>query len=507
MRSALYPADWTPGFRDDQGRFLHDVSYAGYKNGEADPPTAPPGRTYDVVAQYGADPTGAKDATAAIQSALDAAAAAGGGVVFVPQGLYRCDGMLDVSRSGVVLRGAGPEQSRIYFTRSQGMTDQSHLTFHGTITQGPALPLAAEGAALSFEVRLADTSSLSVGDDVSVGWVITPAFTEEHQMTGTWTAFTNQWKPFFRRQVRAIDRTVTPHRVTLDVPLRYPAKLRDQASLKRETGYLTGCGVESLGLANAVAWADAWRSQRAHVVTLSAVKDCWIRSVQSFAPPTPGAEKYHLQNGGFFLKDSKRVTVADTKLENAQNRGDGGCGYLYEVSTSSEVLVRDAIGRSGRHNFIQNWDFGTSGLVFLRCLTEGGQIVYSATLPLTYPAASEYHHSLAMACLVDSPTVRDIWAAQNRGTESTGAGHTATQNIFWNSRGSTNGTVRSMQYGWGYVIGTTDVQVDTSVGGLGSAGSAPEDFVELVDRGAALDPPSLYEDQLRRRLQRGEKLW
>jgi hypothetical protein len=238
VRSSLYPSDWTPGFRNAQGRFLHDVSYSGYKNGEVAPPSSPPGLIYDAVTKYGADPKGEKDSTAAIQRALDAAAGAGGGVVYLPAGLYRCDGLLDVSRSGVVLRGAGASQSRIYFTRAQGMTDLSHVTFHGTVTAGPLVPLASDGASQSFEVRVADSGGLSVGDDVSVGWVITPAFVEEHGMTGTWTVFLNQWKPFFRRQIRAIDRTVTPHRVTLEVPLRYPARLRDQAALRRETGYL-----------------------------------------------------------------------------------------------------------------------------------------------------------------------------------------------------------------------------------------------------------------------------
>ena len=43
LRSRLYPSDWTPGMLDGQGRFLPDFSYAGYKNGEQEPPTAPGG--------------------------------------------------------------------------------------------------------------------------------------------------------------------------------------------------------------------------------------------------------------------------------------------------------------------------------------------------------------------------------------------------------------------------------------------------------------------------------
>ncbi len=41
------------------GRFLHDFSYAGYKNGELALPDAPPGPILDVTAApYSADPTG-----------------------------------------------------------------------------------------------------------------------------------------------------------------------------------------------------------------------------------------------------------------------------------------------------------------------------------------------------------------------------------------------------------------------------------------------------------------
>ncbi|MHC4974714.1 MAG: hypothetical protein ACYTG3_20555 [Planctomycetota bacterium] len=36
-RSRLFSEDWKPGHRDASGRFLHDFSYAGYRNGAALP--------------------------------------------------------------------------------------------------------------------------------------------------------------------------------------------------------------------------------------------------------------------------------------------------------------------------------------------------------------------------------------------------------------------------------------------------------------------------------------
>ncbi|MGP3785518.1 hypothetical protein [Paenibacillus sp. 1A_MP2] len=59
-RSRLYPIDWYPGFKDEQGRFLHDFSYAGYRRGEEDLPKTAKNKRIDVTnSPYFADPSGA----------------------------------------------------------------------------------------------------------------------------------------------------------------------------------------------------------------------------------------------------------------------------------------------------------------------------------------------------------------------------------------------------------------------------------------------------------------
>ena len=93
-RSILYPEDWKPDFTcndETYGEmFLHDFSYAGYHTGLKPIPVSPPGETYDVTAPpYNADNTGTTETSAAIQKAIDDAAAAGGGVVYLPAGTYR----------------------------------------------------------------------------------------------------------------------------------------------------------------------------------------------------------------------------------------------------------------------------------------------------------------------------------------------------------------------------------------------------------------------------------
>lgn len=56
---------------------------------ETDIPASSGSGIYNVVTGYSADPTGAALATTAVQSAIDDASAAGGGVVFVPAGVYK----------------------------------------------------------------------------------------------------------------------------------------------------------------------------------------------------------------------------------------------------------------------------------------------------------------------------------------------------------------------------------------------------------------------------------
>ena len=326
-RSLLYPPDWVPGFADGEGRFLHDFSYAGYRNGEVSLPDWSLEGSWDVVEAFGADPTGAEDSTGPIQAAIDAAAQDGGGVVFFPEGLYRLDGTLQISTSGIVLRGVSPEVSRLFFSKSEGMSYTSHIRFAGSNALED-WPLELDGESGSTEVFLADASGLEEGQDIAIGWVITDAFVAEHDMTGTWGAFNGTWQPFFLREIVAIDLESTPHRVEVDVPLRYRSRVSNLASIRLQSGLLSECGVENLGVSNAISWSAAWAHNQVHVLGMENVKDSWVRNVASFssplAPTSGNGTAAHLQSSGLLVKLSKRVSVVESTLQDAENIGGGG---------------------------------------------------------------------------------------------------------------------------------------------------------------------------------------
>ena len=70
-------------------------------------------RTFDARKDFGASGGGSADDTAAIQKAIDAASAQGGGVVVLAAGTYRIQG-LNLDR-GVILKGAGADTTVLKF--------------------------------------------------------------------------------------------------------------------------------------------------------------------------------------------------------------------------------------------------------------------------------------------------------------------------------------------------------------------------------------------------------
>lgn len=492
-RSVLYPEDWTPAFTLPDGRFLHDHSYAGYHSGEAELPDALPMPRVDVT-DHGADPTGQTDSADAFVAAI--ATLTEGGTVWIPAGTYVVGRRVDVTVGGVVIAGAGADETFVHGTQDTGQAAGSVFRFRGGAPADAAeWRLAEDGAARSLAVTVDDTTDLAVGDGVAVGWTVTPAFIADHDMTGTWTVALDQWRPFFRRTVVAIEGDV----VTLDAPVRYPALTRDGASLRRDETYLTEVGIQDLALSTKVADRAAMAVDRHHALEFDRVQDGWMRRIRSYDPDDDGL---HLQSGGLYVQRSRRVTVADVQLGQAQNRGGGGNGYLFEISRSGDVLIRDSVGDGGRHNFIANWDFSTNGCVFLRTVSRGGRADNGV---FTVLGASEFHHSLAMANLIDQSEVHDAWHCKNRHGYSTGAGHAGTQNTFWNLTGP--GELQSWQWDVGYVVGSgadTTVIVDLEAPDItfGQVGTAPEDHTEGLGEAATLVPASLYEDQLARRLGR-----
>ena len=246
-RSSLYPVTWEPGFTDDAGRSLPDFSYAGYRYGASAPPDNP-GRLYvDVTAPpYNADNSGDTNTTVAIRDAINYVGENGGGVVYFPPGTYKISpsngqfnngdpyhrrAALPVPYSNVVLRGAGTDQTFLYNDetlmtgkRVISFAPRPEITSWGNLPETNPVLLREDTATTTKVIPVTDVSTFQGGEWILIRSDLTDAFLAEHQMTGYWDDAPGL---LYLRRITGINPQAQT--ITIDIPVRYPLKVRDNA--------------------------------------------------------------------------------------------------------------------------------------------------------------------------------------------------------------------------------------------------------------------------------------
>lgn len=514
-RSQLYPSNWTPGFKDAQGRFLHDFSYAGYHRGAKPIPTTIPGVRIDVTqAPYNADASGSADATQAIQRAIDAVGSSGGGVVYLPAGTYRLryansrisDSALWVHDDGVVLRGAGAGRTKLFLdetvTRRKNLVrfrSRDGGTWHSS--RGGSTTLRSDLPNQSMVVPVPNASSYSVGDWIVIRTDATPAWIAEHGMTGLWTSGLVGLTIY--REILEV--STSRGTITLDTPTRYPMKTRDNLRIYRVADPLEEAGLEDLSIGmrqntkSGFGDSDYTRSgtgayevHASDAVLFYHARNCWIQRVHTYRPSVNTSD-VHCHSDAFALNYSRLVTVKDCVADRPQYLGGGGNGYGFVLQGADCLFVGNSSDRT-RHSFS-----------FKNLRTTGNVLLRNTSTNARYPL--DFHMHLSMSNLVDNTTLdRDFIAASYRTSGTIVHGYSTSQSVIWNTNGIRYGSrsyiVDSRQYGYGYVIGTRGnanavITTPTTVSGKQTA---PVDWLEGVGRGSTLQPASLYEDQLVRRL-------
>jgi hypothetical protein len=531
-------------------KVIQDFSYAGYRAGEFPIPDVA-GPLFDVTqAPFNADSTGRVDATEAIQAAIDAAGESpGGGVVYMPAGtyllsvqVYTREEALRLDKPNVVLRGAGVGRTFLLNTtsvlRPPGTTGAKAIirvigpagsSMRAEVPATAESPLRQDLLRSTHVIPVEDTGLFQPGDtvvariDLTDEWL---AETREPTWAGNAAAL---WHTLsFRRGVTAVDAAAST--VTLDAPIRHPLKLRDRARLSRlSEGPITGVGLEdfSIGsLQNAgTEWGQgAYRTEgtparevhSSRLIELVRARDCWVRRVHSFQAPENTSTAHMLSNGITVLVSS-HVTIEDCVFQRPQYGGGGGNGYMFTLVGSQECLIKNCEARYSRHGFSIS-SLGASGNVFTGCIDRDTGYATGATGEMQSSGVSSDHHMrLSMANLIDTCTGDASWweAVYRPWGGPVLHGISATHSVFWNTYGTGRMTsrvaridnfdwaVRSDQGGWGYVIGTRGARsaVDVSQNPRATNGqSGPVDHVEGVGRGYTLEPFSLYQDQVRRRL-------
>lgn len=527
-RSSLYPTTWqapasTVSFAT--AKMIQDFSYAGYRRGEELIPNVT-GPLFNVT-EYGADPTGSIDSTVAIQNAINAAAAAGGGVVYLAAGKFRISPQgsnnhcLRISSSHIVLRGAGTSQTYLLNT-SQTMNGKSVIQVSPVSTStGIAQSITTDLPGPTRRIPVANASAFSPGTMVRIRWQFTSDWVVENNQQ-TWWGVSQPANATYLREVTATDPAAGW--IEVDVPTRYWIKTRDNPTVLSISGLLRHVAIESLSIGNSQITKSGWGEQDytdstkgafdAHaswLIRYQNVRDSWISNVHSFQD-IGNSSTCHLLSNGILLSQCTRVTMQSCQMRRPQYGGGGGNGYMYRLQNSNECLIKQCVADFSRHGFVIS-HAGTSGNVFHRCEDRetARATGASATGYTTSGSGSDNHMHFSHSNLWDQcHAFNSFFTAHHRLTNGSTPSHgvTSAHGVFWNTSGSgtryddsSSPIVRSEQLNFGYIIGTKATSGTAYFASNPTGGStSPADHIEGVNTGATLQPQSLFLDQVTRRL-------
>jgi hypothetical protein len=507
-KSSLYPENWYPGFKNETGQFLHDFSYAGYHAGEKNIPFITNNIIDVTLPPFNADSTGINDATSVIQAAIDSAGKIGGGVVYLPTGTYKISVgsqcALWIKYSNVILRGAGSDKT--FVLNTQQNIRQKHIILVKPASGGDWYSPETTANKFTSDIKnqdstviIDDVSNYSVGDWVVITTDVTAGFIADHKMTGLW----NSTLPgvAFYRQIKSINESTG--KITLDAPVKYYLKTRDNARMYKVNKHLEEVGIENLSLGSVqnitagmadmdynVSTTGAYQVHASQVISFYYTVNSWMKNVSTYKPSS-NSGNFHINSNGLLLEKSRYITIDSCFFGFSQYEGEGGNGYMYTLR-SNDCLIKNSIGDNGRHNFDFKSMF-SSGNVILRCTGKDPRF------------ASDFHMHLSISNLIDNYTVNgDLLEAAYRPYGTIQHGQTTTESVFWNTygikgQGGSSTIIKSQQWGFGYIIGTQGTV--TGVSTPGGNNTEPIDFKEGIGKGATLEPASLYEDQLKKRLE------
>jgi hypothetical protein len=279
--------NWTPPSR------LPDFSFAGYHHGEKALPKAPRGVS---VKDFGAKGDGVTDDS---QAFLDALAKVRSGAIEVPPGRYRITRLLEINRPNVVLRGAGPEKSILFFPTALndikpdwGATTTGERTSNYSWSGGFITVRGSLGSAKLADIigspkrgdrvlEVGSVAGLRVGQEIEVMQSDTPDNSlAVHLYSGDSGPVVNL-KGRARTSLVARIEAIAGSRVTLNRSLRSEVRPEWKPQLRAFTPTVTESGVEDLGFEFPLTpYAGHFTELGFNPVALNGVAHCWVRNIR-----------------------------------------------------------------------------------------------------------------------------------------------------------------------------------------------------------------------------------
>lgn len=329
---------------------LPDFSYAGYHRSEQAIPTIK-GPIFDIT-DFGAISDDGKSDRAAIESTVAAAAEAGGGVVWVPEGRFDLTQIsnaapLFIRHSNIVFRGADPVRSELHSQEALAPPAPMKLWASPFVIQVEALEhetrrieLTASAKQGDMKLMVASGHGLSAGD-----WIVLVLKNNDPEFLASELAgfevIDRRWARLHQAGVQASVRhqieSIEGNVIGLTAPVIKPVDPKDGWSL--ETWFpLEEIGFENLTLTGD--WQErfvhhrSWQDDGGHsLLRISGVVNSWIRNC-----------RFVNVNRAASIGRSAQVSVIDCVVEGTP----GHSAIMFPGST--RCLMARTSDRAGQHH-------------------------------------------------------------------------------------------------------------------------------------------------------------
>lgn len=475
---------------DKDGFVLPDFSHAGYMGADHDLPFVPTVSTISPIKG---------DNTAYLQAAIDALGTLPlnngiRGALLLTSGTYIIEGTINIPYDGVVLRGETdavlyatgdtPHQRDVLVVgaskRIWGQTEQKNTRQLITDNIVPA-------GAMSFSVQ--DASAFSVGNQIIIyhpcsaqwlaainyGGVPYPDPTAPNDPDERWTI--DSYPITYHRYITAINGNT----ITIDAPVFYTLNRSLSQSyiyIPNMSGTIYNSGIENITIEIESAGGEdenhAWNAVR-----FRSIENAWAI----------GCTFIGFGQSGIVTEACRRSTFSHCNALDPVGITTGERKYNFNTYLHSQLnLFSKCYARAGRHNYISNGTSGTSGNVFLNCISDGALNVNEGHRSWTQGMLYDNHQDINMT----RPFTLGLY---NRVAMGTGHGWAAVQSVLWNCNvDATYGTIGLQQppTSQNYAIGC---QAKKITGNPVNASNFTIGYVEGQNK-SNLQPQSLYLAQL-----------
>ncbi len=465
---------------------IPDFSRVGYHWGDRPIPDVPVKMTLEA-------PAGGADALELIQNAINTVETPG--AIFLKAGTYPLSGILQLNRSGVVLRGEGEDKTILYSTATTQQTTLVQMGSTGKLSVGSASMIIAKYVPVGqMWVPVRDPGMFSVGERVWIYRPATEAWLDALHMRELaalypgrrdWT--TTDYSMFWERKIMKIE----GNRIWFDNPVVMcvggDESYGDGYLCKGNWPRIEECGIENLSLdtrydgskKNGDDFIDedhCWSG-----ITVYAVEHGWIRNVTT---RHFGLSSVSLNTG------AKNITVKKCTALVPVSSVEGDRRYAFHMEKAQLCLVEDCLCDDDRHQYVTGGRVPGPN-VFLRCT---GTRSRSDAGP---------HQRWATGVLFDNVKVTGPIDVQDRGGMGGGHGWSGVNFVCYNCETTSTICIQSPWVtGQNWAIGCVGTKVRSAAGYADNLGIRPDGIWQ--SRGTHVTPESLYEDQLEKRHAQGE---